>query len=147
MIRLSGNKMIRPMCFGRSRYPFRTKSVKRIEDSDTIRDPAGSSGACRDGYDRDDTVAIATAVTEARTGDPMKFDAARAEATFRELGDPRYAGPDGEARVADFLAGRFESMGYRVERREVDRLAVPATRVALGRLAGFLARCSRRITA
>ena len=71
-----------------------------------------------DGYDRDDTVAIATAVSESRTGDPMKFEVARAEETFRELGDPRLTGADGEARVADFLAGRFESMGYRVERRE-----------------------------
>ncbi len=48
----------------------------------------------------------------------MKFEVERAGADFRELGDARFAGPDGEAQVVDFLAGRFESIGYRVERRE-----------------------------
>ena len=72
-----------------------------------------------------------------RTGDPMKFDVERAEADFRELGDARFAGPDGEAKVADFLAGRFESMGYRVERREATGSRFPLRVVALDRLAGF----------
>jgi hypothetical protein len=48
-----------------------------------------------------------------------KFDPARAESLFHELGDPRYAGPDGEARVADLVARRFAEMGLDVERREV----------------------------
>jgi hypothetical protein len=49
----------------------------------------------------------------------MKFDASRAESVFRELGDPRYAGPDGERQAADFVASRFKSSGLSVERREV----------------------------
>ncbi len=49
----------------------------------------------------------------------MKFDVEWAEANFRELDNARFAAPDGEARVVEFLAGQFESIGYRVERREV----------------------------
>jgi hypothetical protein len=49
----------------------------------------------------------------------MKFDASRAEAVFRELRDPCYAGPDGEAKVAEFVAGQFAKLGLEVERREV----------------------------
>ena len=49
----------------------------------------------------------------------MRFDPAKALETFRELGDPRFAGPDGEPHVADFVAERFEKMGLPVERREV----------------------------
>ncbi len=50
----------------------------------------------------------------------MKFDAARASATFEKLGDPDFAGPTGEGRIADFVAGEFERMGWKVERREVE---------------------------
>ena len=49
----------------------------------------------------------------------MKFDAGRASAIFEKLGDPAFAGPDGEARVAIFVAGELERMGYQVTRREV----------------------------
>ena len=49
----------------------------------------------------------------------MKFDAARAMKVVDELGDPRFAGPDGEARVADFVAEQFATMGYQVERLAV----------------------------
>jgi hypothetical protein len=49
----------------------------------------------------------------------MKFDAARASATFQRLGDPAFRGPDSEARIADYVAGEFERMGWRVERRDV----------------------------
>jgi hypothetical protein len=48
----------------------------------------------------------------------MKFDASRVESSFRELGDPQYAGPDGEPKVADFVAGQFEKMGLMVDQRE-----------------------------
>ena len=40
----------------------------------------------------------------------MKFDAARALATVHELGDPRFAGPDGELPV-DFDGLVRESFG------------------------------------
>ena len=76
----------------------------------------------------------------------MKFDVERAEADFRELGDARFAGPDGEAKVVDFLAGRFESIGYRVERREAAGRG--SRRVwCSGWAAWVVARSSRRITA
>ena len=49
----------------------------------------------------------------------MKFDASRAASFFRELGDPLYSGHDGEARVADLVAGHLAAAGFDVERREV----------------------------
>jgi hypothetical protein len=49
----------------------------------------------------------------------MKFDPARALMIFDQLGDPRFAGPDGEARVAEFVMERFQVAGWEVERREV----------------------------
>jgi hypothetical protein len=49
----------------------------------------------------------------------MRFDAARALGTFQELGDPRFAGPDAWAQLADFVAERFAKSGYHVVRREV----------------------------
>ena len=52
------------------------------------------------------------------TAPSMRFDSAKALETFRELGDPRFAGPNGEDHVADFVAERFERMGLTVERRE-----------------------------
>ena len=55
----------------------------------------------------------------------MKFDASRAESLFRELGDPRYAGPDGEHQAADFVATQFEKSGLAVERREVSGSRFP----------------------
>lgn len=55
----------------------------------------------------------------------MKFDATRAASFLRELGDPRYSGPDGEARAADLVASRFEGMGLNVERREVNGSRFP----------------------
>jgi hypothetical protein len=49
----------------------------------------------------------------------MKFDASRVESLLRELLDPRYVGPDGEAQLAEFIAGQFAKLGLEVERREV----------------------------
>jgi hypothetical protein len=49
----------------------------------------------------------------------MNFDASRVESLLRALGDPRYAGPDGEANVADFVSGQFTEMGLDVQRRQV----------------------------
>lgn len=49
----------------------------------------------------------------------MRFDAAKALETFQQLGDPRFARPDCETRVADFVADQFARMGLQVERREV----------------------------
>ena len=49
----------------------------------------------------------------------MRFDSARARKVIDELGDPRFAGPDGEARVADFVAEQFATMGWQVERLSV----------------------------
>jgi len=49
----------------------------------------------------------------------MKFDTARAMAIFEALGDPRFSGPNGEARVAEFVMKQFEASGWNVERREV----------------------------
>src|SRR5271170_7264059 len=117
MIRLSGNKMVRPICFGRSRYPFGTKTVKPSRIPTRPR-PRGFVVGMPSGYDRGEPGLIASGMVMERTGDPMKFDVERAVADIRELGDARFAGPDGEAKVVDFLAGRFESIGYRVERRE-----------------------------
>src|SRR5713226_4651676 len=69
----------------------------------------------------------------------MRFDVAQALKTVEELGDPRFAGPDGEAQVADFVAERFERMAYPVERREVVGSSDPQ-RVALW--AGWLRYCA-----
>jgi hypothetical protein len=49
----------------------------------------------------------------------MRFDAAKALGTFERLGDPQFAGPDCETRIADFVAEEFGRMGLEVERREV----------------------------
>jgi hypothetical protein len=55
----------------------------------------------------------------------MKFEASRAESLFQELGDPRYSGPHGEAKVADLVADRFATMGLEVERRDVSGSRFP----------------------
>jgi hypothetical protein len=55
----------------------------------------------------------------------MKFDPSRAMRIVQELGDPRFAGPDWEARVADFVARKFSEMGMQVERREVEGSRFP----------------------
>ncbi len=55
----------------------------------------------------------------------MKYDAARTSAIFQKLGDSDFAGPNGEGRIADFVAGEFERMGWRVERREVEGSRFP----------------------
>jgi hypothetical protein len=55
----------------------------------------------------------------------MKFDASRAESFFRELGDVPYAGPDGEAKAAEFVGRQFETSGLTVERREVSGSRFP----------------------
>jgi hypothetical protein len=49
----------------------------------------------------------------------MKFDSSRAEAVFRDLGAHQYAGPDSEAKIADFVASQFAEMGLDVKRREL----------------------------
>jgi hypothetical protein len=49
----------------------------------------------------------------------MRFDAAKALDVFQELGDPRFAGPDCETRVADFVAEQFAGMGWQVENDRV----------------------------
>ena len=56
---------------------------------------------------------------------PMKFDAARANAIFEKLGDPAFTGPNSEGRIADFVAGELERMGWNVERREVEGSRFP----------------------
>jgi hypothetical protein len=56
---------------------------------------------------------------------PMKFDAARATAIFEKLGEPAFTGPNNEGHVADFVAGEFERIGWRVERREVEGSRFP----------------------
>ena len=55
----------------------------------------------------------------------MKFDAARAIAIFEKLGDPAFAGPDGERRIADFVADELQRMGWIVARREVEGSRFP----------------------
>ncbi len=55
----------------------------------------------------------------------MKFDAAKARATFQELGDPRFAGRDREAEVAGFVAEQLAVMGLDVDRRGVLGSRVP----------------------
>ena len=55
----------------------------------------------------------------------MKFDPARAIATFEKLDDPAFAGPGGEDRIADFAAGEFQRMGWKVERRLVEGSRFP----------------------
>jgi hypothetical protein len=55
----------------------------------------------------------------------MKFDTMRAKSLLHELNDPRYAGTEGEMRVADFIAGQFEGMGLTVERRAVSGSRFP----------------------
>ena len=55
----------------------------------------------------------------------MRFDPTKALEAFRELSDPRFAGPDGESQVADFVADRFATMGLTVDRRQVVGSAFP----------------------
>jgi hypothetical protein len=55
----------------------------------------------------------------------MKFDAAKAMAIFQELGDPRLAGSDREAEVAEFVAEQLAIMGLDVDRREVPGSRIP----------------------
>ena len=62
----------------------------------------------------------------------MKFDAARAKRIVEELGDPRFAGPAGEIRVADYVEEQFEKLGFTIERHEVEGSRVP------GRVAPWL---------
>jgi hypothetical protein len=69
----------------------------------------------------------------------MRFDVDRALGKIQELGDPRFAGPDGETQLADFVAERFNRLGYQVERREVIGSSYPQ-RVALW--AGWLRYCA-----
>jgi hypothetical protein len=59
----------------------------------------------------------------------MKFDASRALKIVEELGGPRFAGPDWEARTAEFVAERMSALGLQVERCEVIGSRFP-TRVA-----------------
>lgn len=49
----------------------------------------------------------------------MRFDATRAMTVVDELGDSRFAGADGEARLADFVAERLTTIGCQVERLSV----------------------------
>jgi hypothetical protein len=49
----------------------------------------------------------------------MKFEASRIKLLLRDLDDPRFSGPDGEANVAEFVEDQFAGMGLEVERREV----------------------------
>jgi hypothetical protein len=55
----------------------------------------------------------------------MRFDSTKALETFRELGDPRFSGPDNESRVADLVAERFFQLGLSFERRQVVGSAFP----------------------
>ena len=67
----------------------------------------------------------------------MRFDAAKALEMFQKLGDPRFAGPDGEARVADLVAEQFASMGFQVENRAVVGSGFPAWAVSWVSWLGF----------
>jgi uncharacterized protein YbbC (DUF1343 family) len=55
----------------------------------------------------------------------MKFDAARASAIFEKLDDPAFSGPEGQRRIADFVADEFRRMGWNVTRREVEGSRFP----------------------
>ena len=55
----------------------------------------------------------------------MRFDPEKAEAIFGQLGNPRFAGSDGEQQVAEFVAERFAEVGLDVERRDVLGSAFP----------------------
>jgi uncharacterized protein YbbC (DUF1343 family) len=55
----------------------------------------------------------------------MRFEATRASAIFEKLDDPAFAGPNGERRIADFVAGEFERMGWKVARCEVEGSRFP----------------------
>jgi hypothetical protein len=56
---------------------------------------------------------------------PMKFETARASAIFEKLADPAFTGPHSEGRIAEFVAGELEKMGWKVERREVEGSRFP----------------------
>jgi hypothetical protein len=49
----------------------------------------------------------------------MRFDAERAMADANALGEPRYAGTEGETRAAEWVGTEFEEAGLEVERCEV----------------------------
>ncbi len=55
----------------------------------------------------------------------MRFDPARATALFEEMGSSSFAGPDGESRLAEFVADHFEQFGLTVARREVEGSRFP----------------------
>src|SRR4051794_31371530 len=91
-----------------------------IENSDTSpvervrRVPVPSSGIIEPGAGRGSVHHRAMGIAHR-----MRFDTSRAMGIFEELGDPRFAGPEGETQVADFVADRSAGMGLQVERREV----------------------------
>jgi hypothetical protein len=62
----------------------------------------------------------------------MRFDPSRAGSLVQELGDPRYAGTEGDANVADLVACRFAEIGLHVERRKLagSRASLPAAQWA-----------------
>ena len=60
----------------------------------------------------------------------MKFDSARVIETVKELGDARFAGRDGEARIAEFAAERLAQLGWHVERRVVLGSVLPRLAVS-----------------
>jgi len=67
----------------------------------------------------------------------MKFDSARALLIVEELGDPRFAGPAGEAQEADYVAHQLAQMGLHVERREVTGSGFPRLAVSSVSWLGF----------
>jgi hypothetical protein len=60
----------------------------------------------------------------------MRFDSARVIETVNELGDARFAGRDGEARIAGFTAERLAQLGWHVERRVVLGSVLPRLAVS-----------------
>jgi hypothetical protein len=61
----------------------------------------------------------------------MKFDSARVLQTIEELGDKRFAGQDGEERMAGFAAERLSQIGWHVEERVVVGSRLPWLVVSL----------------
>jgi len=67
----------------------------------------------------------------------MKFDTSRALRVVEELGDPRFAGPDGEEAEAGYIAEQLAPTGWQVYRRKVVASGFPRLAVSWISWLGF----------
>ena len=116
--------------------PLRFEDRQGVQDSDKAARSEGSSSVLDDRSSM-----IEARVRKCRqsvvygNAMPMKFDAARATATFEKLGDPAFCGPDGEAPHRGLRRRRVGTDGLERRAARGEGLAVSAARRAVDRVA------------